>query len=145
MKQIKPFSIKQSVALMIWQAKTDPRAFLASYKGPNYCECQWGYTWAHTTVSADSQCSFSVLMRWVNAMKVWANAMKVWANAMKVWANAMKVWANAMKVWAIAMKVWANAIKIQDQHKIIRKYCFRFVLIWHFNSISSHFNTISSS
>ena len=28
-----------------------------------------------------SQCSFSVLLRGVNAIKVWANAIKVWANA----------------------------------------------------------------
>ena len=41
------------------------------------------------------------------------------------WFNAIEVWANAIKVRANAIEVWANAIKIQDQHKKIRKYCFR--------------------
>ena len=47
-------------------------------------------------ISLCSRCSLSVLLRWVNAIRVWANAIKVWANA---------------------IKVWANDIKIQDQHK----------------------------
>ena len=41
--------------------------------------------------SCSSRCSFSVLLRWINAIKVWANAIKVWANAIKVWANAIKI------------------------------------------------------
>ena len=55
-----------------------------------------------------SRRSFSVLLRWVNAIKVWA---------------------NAIKVWAYAIKVWAYAIKIQDQHEKIRKHCLRKLII----------------
>ena len=88
-------------------------------------------------------------------------------------ANASwKEWTTvgaASRCWLVnAIQVWANSIKIQDRHKKIRKLCFRkltilkyayfnslpslFVgcifcisVIWHFNSLSSHFNSISSS
>ena len=63
---------------------------------------------AGTRTAYFSGCSFSVLLSWVNAIKVQANAIESWTNA---------------------IKVWANDIKIQDQHKQICNHCFRKLII----------------
>ena len=61
------------------------------------------------------QCSFSVLLKGVNAIKVWADA----------------------------IKVWANAIRIQDQHKNICKHCWMKLKLRIVDTKYVYFNTIS--
>ena len=92
-----------------------------------------------------SRCSFSVLLRWVNAIKVWANAIKVWANAIKVWANAIKIQYQHKKSANIVLgnwkfkifETWYEYFNTLSKHFVECKILFLvFVLIWHFNSIA---------
>ena len=50
-----------------------------------------GAGWAGSRTAYFSGCIFSVLLSWVNAIKVQADAIESWANAIEVWANDIKI------------------------------------------------------
>ena len=90
-----------------------------------------------------SRCSFSVLLRWVNAIKVWANAIKGWANAIKIQDQHKKSANLVLGNWKF--KIIETKYEYFKHFAGLKNPFFVFVLIWYFNSIISHFNSNSSS